>query len=301
MWTLVKLGLDPIAAGVVLEWSGLVASIFAVLTSVRRLAGEATARAAAPFVVLLPAAVWSHTYDTFFAGIGALAVMTSIFALVPAHGGTESRFARRLDAASLRWALLSGVLFGYLALLSYGLVLLALIPIAVALGRRRFWPLLVTGLAAGGVIALPGAWGFNWFGGLATTHHQYVTTIASIRPYRYFVGGDLVIAACAIGPAVLAGFVLVLRPRWRSRWGRWMGVGPVVIGASGALLVADVTGLAKAEVERIFQPFYVWIALAGVAIAAPASAVRRDRVETAALFLQAAVAVGFATKLVSPW
>ena len=301
LWALTKLGVGPIAGGVLLVWSGLAAGIVAVLSCVRRLAGEATARAVAPFVVLLPAAVWSHTFDTYFAGVGALAVMTSVFAVVPSGGPSERDSRGWFAAPALRWALLSGVLFGYLALLSYGLVLLGLVPIAVAFARRRFWPLPVAGLTALATMALPAAWGFNWFGGLATTHHQYVTTVASIRPFRYFVAGNLVIAACALGPAVLAGFILVLRSPSKSRKGRWGGAGPLIIGAAGALLLADASGLAKAEVERIFQPFYAWLALAGMAIAAPIGAVRRDRVEIAALMLQATVALVFATQLGSPW
>ena len=304
LWALTKLGLGPIAGGAVLVWSGLVAAIVAVLSSVRRLAGESTARAAAPFVVLVPAAVWSHTFDAYFAGIGALAVMTSVFALVPQTGRTSAASAGRLRGPSVRWALLSGVLFGYLALLSYGLVLLALVPVTVAYGHRRLWPLLVTGATSVATMALPAAWGFVWFGGLATTHHQYVTTVASIRPYRYFVGGNLVVAAVAIGPAILAGLFLMLRARpsttsVTSTW--WSGATPIVVGASAALLAADLSGLAKAEVERIFQPFYVWLAVAGAAIAAPAGVVRRDRVETAALVLQATVAIALATRLDSPW
>ena len=307
LWALTKLGLSPIAGGVVLVWSGLVAAIVAVLSSVRRLAGETTARAAAPFVVLLPATVWAHTFDTFFAGVGALAVMASVFALVAEPGRTTVGRARWSDGPSLRWAVLSGLLFGYLALLSYGLVLLALVPVVVAYGQRRLWPLLATGATAAATMALPAAWGFNWFGGLATTHHQYVTTVASIRPYRYFVGGNLVITACAIGPAVMAGFVLTLRSRpWVSSKrsatvGRWGGAAPLVVGASAALLAADLSGLAKSEVERIFQPFFGWMALAGVAIAAPVRMVRRDRVEAVALLLQAAVAIALATQLDSPW
>ena len=301
LWALTKLGLDPIAGGVVLVWAGLAAGIVGVLSSVRRLAGEATARAATPFVVLLPGAVWSHTFDTYFAGIGALAVMASVFALVPRSGNAEPDSVVRFEGASLRWALVSGVLFGYLALLSYGLVLLGLVPVVVALGRRRFWPLPVTGLTSFATMALPGAWGWNWFGGLATTHHQYVTTVASIRPFGYFLAGNLVTAACAVGPAVLAGFILVLRSPSRARTGRWGGAGPLIIGAGGALLLADVSGLAKAEVERIFQPFYGWLALAGVGISAPIGNVRHDRVETAALVVQAAVAIALATQLRSPW
>lgn len=301
LWSLTKLGLGPISAGLLLVWAGVVVSVVAVLASVRRLAGEATARAAAPFLVLLPAAVWSHTLDTYFVGVGALAVMTSVFAIVPEGSGDQPDAPGLRDGMSLRWALLSGVVFGYVALLSYGLVLLALVPVAVALARRRLWPLLVTGAAAAVTMALPALWGFNWLAGLSTTHHQYVTTVASIRPYDYFVGANLVVAACAIGPAVVAGFVLVLRSPRRPRPIRWGGAGPLVVGATVALLAADLSGLAKSEVERIFQPFYVWVALAGVAMAAPVSSLRRDRVEPVALALQTAVAVALATKLGSPW
>ncbi len=304
LWALTKLGLGPIVGGAMLVWSGMAVAIVAVLSSVRRLAGEATARAAAPFVVLVPAAVWSHTFDTYFAGIGALAVMTSIYALVPESGRTPAAPSGRLRGPWVHWALLSGVLFGYLALLSYGLVLLALVPVAVAYRQRRLWPLIVTGAASATTMALPAAWGFNWFGGLATTHHQYVTTVASGRPYQYFVGANLVVAACAIGPAVLAGLVLMLRsglPPKAVTFGRWGGAAPLVFGATAALLAADLSGLAKAEVERIFQPFYVWLAIAGAAIASPAGLVRRDRVETVALVLQAAVAIALAIHLDSPW
>ncbi len=300
LWGLTRLGFDPIVGGAVLVWSGMAASILAVLASVRRLAGELAARAAAPFLVLLPAAVWSHTFDTYFAGVGAFAVMASVFAIVPTASRTASGTAAR-GGPSLRWAVLSGLLFGYLALLSYGLVLLALVPVSVAIARRRIWTLPVTGAAALGVMAMPALWGFSWFDGLATTHHQYVTTVASIRPYRYFVWSNLAVAACAIGPAVLAGILLVVRPAWRRKKAWWMGAGPLVVGGASALLVADVTGLAKSEVERIFQPFYVWIAVAGVALAASVGAVRRDRVEAIALVLQVAVAVAFTTQLRSPW
>jgi len=301
LWALTRLGLGPIGGGIVLVWLGQAAMIVGVLSSVRRLAGEAAARAVVPFVVLLPGAVWSHTYDSFFAGVAALAIAATLNALVaPADP------AVRADGAHARWtwvawAVTGGVLFGYLGLLSYGLVLLALGPVLVALRNRRLGPLLVSGLAAITTMAIPAAWGFNWFEGLATTHHQYVTTVASIRPYHYFVWANLVITAFAVGPAAVAGFLLAARRIRATPRDPWRGAGPLVLGAVAALLLADLSGLAKAEVDRIFQPFYIWIAVAAVAMAGPIRARRRDGAETVALSLQAIIAVVLATQLRSPW
>ena len=294
LWGLVRLGFSGVGGGIALELFGQAAVVVGVLMSTRRLASEAVARAAAPFVVLLPGAVWSHNYDAFFAGVAALAVMACLLAVCPPPPTTRHH--------PWRWAVLGGVLFGYLALLSYGLVLLVLIPVLVAFRVRRATPLLLAGAVAVGVAALPALWGFNWFSGLATTRLQYVTTIASIRPYGYFVWGDLVVAVVALGPAVVAGLLLGAR---RGTAPRWQGLAPRVLGALIALLVADASGMAKSEVERIFQPFLPWLALAAVAIAAPAAGgpgrPNRDRVQSGALVLQAALAIVLATQLATPW
>jgi hypothetical protein len=287
---LVRLGFSGVSGGLALEMFGQAAVVVGVLVSARRLASETVARTLAPFVVLLPGAVWSHNYDAFFAGVAALAVMACVLALCPPPTGPNRRW---------RWAVLGGVLFGYVALLSYGLVLLALIPVLVACRARRVKPLLLVGVVAVGVAALPALWGFNWFTGLATTRLQYVTTIASIRPYGYFVWGDLVVAVVALGPAVVAGLLLGSRPGTHPRW---QGLAPLVLGSLFALLVADLSGMAKSEVERIFQPFLPWLALAAVAIAAPVpDRPVRDRVQTGALVLQASLAIVLATQLATPW
>ena len=199
------------------------------------------------------------------------------------------------------------MLFGYLALLSYGLVLLVLVPVLVACRARQGAALLVmavVAVVAVCVAALPALWGFDWFTGLGTTRLQYVTTIASIRPYGYFVWGDLVVAMVAVGPAVLAGLWL---GRHRAAEPRWAGLAPLVLGSLLALLAADLSGMAKSEVERIFQPFLPWLALAAISIAAPPPSVRAagrltgDRVETCALVLQASLAIVLATQLATPW
>ena len=71
------------------------------------------------------------------------------------------------------------------------------------------------------------------------------TSIAAARPYPYFAWANLAAVAFAIGPAGIAGLRRVAtRP-----------VGPYLI------VVADLTGLSKAEVERIWLPFAVWTCL----------------------------------------
>ena len=53
----------------------------AVLVAVRAVAGEQTARAAAPFVAVSPAAIWLvSSADAFFAGVGAWGVTCVVLA-----------------------------------------------------------------------------------------------------------------------------------------------------------------------------------------------------------------------------
>ena len=59
-----------------------------------------------------------------------------------------------------------------------------------------------------------------------------------------------------LGPAVIAG--LTVRP---ARAGRLL-----VVSALAAVAVADLSGLSKGEVERIWLPFMPWITLAAVSL-----------------------------------
>ena len=55
-----------------------------------------------------------------------------------------------------------------------------------------------------------------------------------------------------VGPAALAGLARARGPAF----------GALVLGAVGAVLLADVCGMSKAEVERIWMPFVPWVVLA---------------------------------------
>jgi hypothetical protein len=96
--------------------------------------------------------------------------------------------------------------------------------------------------------------GFSWLDGYAKVRVIYAASIAAARPYPYFVWANLAAVAFAIGPAGIAGLRRVAaRP-----------VGPylIVVAAVVAMLLADLSGMSKAEVERIWLPFTVWTSLA---------------------------------------
>jgi hypothetical protein len=242
----------------------------------REVAREAVARAAAPFLALAPAAIWWSSGDAFFAGVAAWAVTLVVLA--------TGRTGRRAD----RMALAGGLLFGLTAMLSYGLVLLALIPLLVAIARRRARPLVVAGLGAVAVGLAFLATGFWWFAGLEATGARYWAGVAGRRPYSYFVVGDLAAFALALGPAVAIGLATMKDRR----------LGLLVGGALAAVVLADLSGMSKGEVERIWLPFVPWVLLACASIA-------RDRLPAGATRLallgQAASAVAIQAAVRSPW
>lgn len=249
------------------------------MLGVREVAGEGTARRAAPFLVAAPAAVWiASTADALYAGVGAWAV-----ALVVLATGRRGRGADGL-------ALVGGVLFGVVAMLSYGLVLLAFIPAAVALQRHRFRVLVVAAIGASSVLLAFLGWGFWWIDGLLTTGDRYFEGVGGRRPYAVFVVANLACLAIVLGPAIA---VAVGRLRDRAVW--------LLVGsAAAAVLLADVTGMSKGEVERIWLPFTPWLLVAGVALFSDDGA-RARRLATGWLALQVTAAVVIQTLVNSPW
>ncbi|MFE1325640.1 hypothetical protein ACFW7K_03720 [Streptomyces sp. NPDC058735] len=232
----------------------------AVLVTVRALAGEAPARRAAPFLVLAPAAVWMGTSaDAYFAAVAAWAV---------------AFLALALTTRSPAWAGASGLLFGLTCFLSYGLTLVALIAGTVlVLGRDgvRDRPVLLVPLSAG-LAVVPVVFtlaGFDWWEAyrlLVTRYHQGA---GGIRPYGYWVWANLACAVLITGPATAAGLRRAGAVPARGRGGARDGTGGEARGelrlaclvAAGllALLVADLSGMSKAETERIWLPFALWL------------------------------------------
>ena len=112
-------------------------------------------------------------------------------------------------------------------------------------------------------------------------------SLARIRPYGYFLVANLAATAIAVGPAVWVGLV---RLRDRNLW-------MLAAGASIAIVLADVSGLSKAEVERIWLPFFPWL----VAAASGAFAHRTASVRRAWLGLQVGWALLVQGMVYSPW
>jgi hypothetical protein len=243
-WVLLKLGLTSAPLNAVLVVAGGVAASVAVLVALRDVAGEDAARVAAPFLVLLPAVIWWQTADAFFAGVAAWAVTLVVLA------------SNRRDRVGDVDAIMGGLLFGVTAFLSYGLVLLALIPAVVCVARRRARPLVLAAIATLPVVAWFASMGFSWFAGLAATRHVYWTGVAIHRPYSYFFVADLAVFAVATGPAVA---VALARLRDRRVW--------LLAGSALAIVaLADVSGMSKGEVERIWLPFVPWVVVAAAAL-----------------------------------
>ncbi|HMG28419.1 MAG TPA: hypothetical protein VKH36_16575 [Acidimicrobiia bacterium] len=255
--------------------AGGAAAVPAVLVAVRDVAGEEVARRAAPFLVLTPAAIWIATSaDAFFMGVSAWAVALVVLA--------TGRRGPRADG----YALAGGLLFGAAAFLSYGLVLLAIVPAVVAWRRRRLRPIALAAIGATPVFLAFVAAGFWWVAGLLATRERYYAGVGGRRPYLDFLVADAAGLAIAIGPTAAVALV-----RLRDRW-MWLLVGGTLMVVAAAMI----SGMSKGEVERIWLPFMIWLLPAGAALAAG-----RRRVTSGWLGLQAATAIAVATVVKTSW
>jgi hypothetical protein len=254
--TLVFVWLDRIGlsgggpAGVVCVLAGAAVTV-AVPVTVAALGRQDLARAAVPFVALLPGAIWlGVSADGMFAGVTASGI--ALFAAGASRGG------RVLCAVG-------GAVLGFGIFLSYGLLLMAPIALAVVLVTRNWRALCYAvpgALAVVGVFALAGFW---WFEGYHLVVERYHQGIAAHRPYWYWVWANLACLTLAVGP-VVAG---LRRVNFLTGLGRPAEpVDALARGAALAVLTATVSGLSKAEVERIWLPFAVWLVLAAVRLPA---------------------------------
>ncbi|GGJ16288.1 hypothetical protein [Streptomyces brasiliensis] len=244
----------------------------AVLVAVRALAGEDLARRAAPFLVLAPAAVWvGASADGYFAAVAAWSV---------------ALLALAVTGRSRWWAAGAGLLFGLTCYLSYGLTLFALIGAAALLpgrNRLRMLPFLLAGTVVVPLVFTLA--GFDWWEAYRLLEVRYYQGVGGIRPYGYWVWANLACLVLVTGPATAAGLgrvggALVGQVR---RWGAgsagrrdsgscgrrsvpradaWpasVRLALLVAAAALAVLAADLSGLSKAETERIWLPFAMWL------------------------------------------
>lgn len=225
----------------------------AVLITLKRLGALDEARIAAPFLVFGPAAIWmAVSADAVFGAVAAWGLCCLAIAAT----------AKRLPVV-VAWSLASGLLLGCCVMLSYGLPLLAVLAAGVFWAARNWRPL--PGVAAGVAVVIGGfaLAGFAWWQAYPVLVARYWDGVAADRPYGYWVWGDLAALAISAGPLIGASLVLAIPGIWRWR-GASTGARAIVIltsAAALAVLLADLSGMSKAEVERIWLPFVPWLLL----------------------------------------
>ena len=270
----------------------------AILVATRSLGDEDMARRAAPYAALFPGAVWvGVSADGLFAGWLAWGVaLLAVAVRTSGRRADVAAFAGGLllgGVVHLSYGLVLGGLFAVAALArgwvaghagpavgmrdGEGRAHLALAGRRGGGGRAhsappggrwdgggqglvaplggRSWR--TVGFAVGGAVLVVAAFtlaGFSWLDGYSKVQVIYAASIAAARPYPYFLWANLAALACAIGPAGIAGLRRVAT--------RPVGAHLVVAAAVVAMLVADLSGMSKGEVERIWLPFSVWTCLA---------------------------------------
>jgi methylthioxylose transferase len=228
----------------------------------RTLGTERDARVAAVLAACSPAMVLFGvtSFDAVFATCGLAAA-----ALLAA----ERPAARAAGAVAL----------GAASLLSWAL--LAVGAWATVLAWRRRGPLAAVGLAATCAAAclvvngtLAAAYGYDPIGALRATENVYRHSVASVRPYAFWVIGSPVAWGVMLGLPIAHAAVRSLVRREDA-----------AIALAVVVIVAAVGGFTKAETERI------WLFLVPLACVAAAPAIKQHRVTavTGALVLQALV------------
>lgn len=240
-------------------WAGLLCLIAgssvaaAILVAVRAVADERTARLAAPFLAVAPTAIWvAVSADGYFAGVAAWGIALLALAV------------RRVGRRPELFAVGAGVLLGWAIFLNYGLVLMALPAVAVLIcspdwraARRTLLPAVGAALVIVVVFVIAGFW---WFDGYQLVQERYWQGIATDRPFQYWGWANFASVVCAIGLGSVAGLgrvfdVAAIRAR--------SGLHLLMLGALASILCADLSMLSKAETERIWLPFTMWLVAAG--------------------------------------
>ncbi len=301
VWALAAVGLPgPLWAALLVIAAGC-SAVVAVALTVRRLAGEAAARRALPYLALTPAAVWIATsMDALFAGAGAwgvaLLVMSAGGGLVvdrqrrspgaaqegearhrPGHGGPQPR-GQVITAKSLgEQGILAGSVRGQ-GILAKGLGgqgivaggLGGLVLGALPYLSYGLVPYLLVAGVAGVVARVPVRAVIACLGGAGA-----VTGAFALGGFWWPDGVAATHAEWAADPgaarpylyfliANLAVLALLTGPAAAIGLVR-LPAGPlraVIAAAVVAVVALDVSGVTRGEVERIWLPFATWIGLA---------------------------------------
>jgi hypothetical protein len=282
---LVQLGLgSALAAGLVVIVIGATTPV-AVLVALRRLGAETQARVVAPFLVIGTAAIWmAVSADGMFAAVAGWGLCALAFAATSRRWFTVAG-----------WGVLAGLLLGCCVMLSYGLPLLGVLAVGILMIARSWHPLPWAAGAALVVVLVFAAGGFAWWDAYPVLVERYWAGIASDRPFGYWVWGNLAALVLSAGPIVGASLVLAgeRRDAVRQKLGEVRVIVLLVAAAALTVLLADLSQMSKAEVERIWLPFVPWLLLG--------TALLPERARRAALVVQVIAALVIQHLLAIPW
>ncbi|MGH3474961.1 MAG: hypothetical protein ACRDOT_08625 [Aeromicrobium sp.] len=213
--------------------------VAAVLLTLDVLGSRELARRAAPWVALAPLAVWAGSGETLWAAVAAWGLYLLAVACT-----------RRSPVV----AVAAGLVLGLCLFLSYGLALFGLLALAV-FALTRAWGVLPW--AAVGVAVVVGMFwmaGFTWWDAYPALRERYYDGIGGERPYQYWVWAGFAAWTFTVGLATWAAF-----PRMWSHARQRKPIAVLAVAALAALVIASLSAMSKAEVERIWLPFTLWI------------------------------------------
>jgi hypothetical protein len=275
LWVMSRVGLaGPWWEAVLGHVAGSLA-IVPILVAVRSVAGEQTARNSGLFLALLPAAVFfGSVADPVFMLLGASGICLAITA-------AGHRPGLQADAR----ALASGLILGTSLFFSYGLILLIPMALVLPVITRRYRTVVIVIVGSSIVVAVSGWIGLWWLEAFLAARPLVLQSVVRLRPYPYFLLANIGALLIAVGPAVWLGSIRARR-------------GPLLILAGSSLalmMLANLSGMSKGEVERIWLPFLPWLVPAAVA------AFDEPRLRTTWLLVQVMWTIGLQVLVRSPW
>lgn len=223
-------------------------STVAVLVALRALGAETSARRAAPFLVLGPAALWTAvSADAVIAAVSAWGLAALALAGTTRHG----------RGRMIVWSVVAGLLLGYCVMMSYGMPLLGLLSVGVLVAARAWQPFVVSALSASAVVLLFAAGGFSLWEAFPVLQERYWEGVAADRPASYWMWANLAALTLCAGPLLGAGLGQLLSAGRNAERSVLLLVG----AAASAIAIADLSRMSKGEVERIWLPFVPWLLL----------------------------------------
>jgi hypothetical protein len=246
LWALHRLGLtDRLALGVLIAALGALITPL-VLSAIRGVCGELSARRYAPVLILAPYAVWvAVSVDVVVAVLGAVMVAMGV------RASAQTRTGWRAGV----WALASGVTLGLAALFSYAAPWLGLSVVCLYFARRRAFLNIATGLGALLPVLAAQLAGFSWIDGLSVARADFAARVEPHRSAVWWGGINVVVLLLAAGPPLVRS---LRRMRNTPGW-------PFLVGAGVAVAFSILAGLARGGAEAAWLPFFPWLTVAAVA------------------------------------